>query len=145
LAAKIGCVRLARGAQRLSPHKEVAMIEWFSAGGWGMFPILAAGVFSVVVGVRAAKAPTKRRVALLRTLPGLLIVMGLFTFGTDMWSVNVHLNDPAFVKMIGATDDRLALVALMGVTESAQAITLAGLFATLVAGLRAVVAFRGEE
>jgi hypothetical protein len=80
--------------------------------------------------------------ALLKSLPTLIVVNALFTFGTDLWAVNVHLGSDAFLKArdIGAAD--LPFMALMGLTESGQALTLGGLLATIVVALRMVAEVR---
>ena len=114
------------------------MMDWFKAGGWGMFPILFIGVAGIVVGLRAAREPTKWRMTILRGLPTLIVVNALFTFGTNLWAVNVHLTNDAFLKArdIGAAE--LPFIALVGVTEAGQALTLGGLLATVVVALRLV-------
>lgn len=118
------------------------MMDMFRAGGFGMFPILAVGVFALVVGLRATMAPTPKRLALLKTLPGLIALIALFTFGTNMWAINTHLSDPAFAKNFGATEAQLPFIGIIGITEAAQAFTLGGLFAALTAALRAVAEWR---
>ena len=117
-------------------------MEWFKAGGFGMFPILAVGMFAIGVGVRAAMAPSARRLALLRSLLSLTVLVSLFAFGMNMWSVNTHLSDPAFVKEAGIAADQMSYVAMAGVTESGQAFTLGGLLATIAAALRAIAEWR---
>jgi hypothetical protein len=118
------------------------MMDWFKAGGFGMFPILAVGMFAIGVGIRAAMAPTTKRLALLRSLVPLIVLMSLFTFGTNLWAVNAHLSDPASVKAAGIATDQLSFIGLLGVTESGQAFTLGGLLATLAAALRAIAEWR---
>ena len=121
------------------------MMDWFRAGGFGMFPILAVGAFAISVGVRAAMAPTAKRLALLRSLPSLIVLLSLFTFGTNLWAVNVHLSDPAVVKAMGIAAEQLPFVGIIGITEAGQALTLGGLLAALAAALRAVAEWRGES
>jgi hypothetical protein len=50
--------------------------------------------------------------------------------------VNVHLSDEAFLKAQNIARSELPYVAVLGVTEAAQALTLGGLLATIVVGLR---------
>jgi hypothetical protein len=117
-------------------------MEWFKAGGFGMFPILAVGMFAIGVGVRAAIAPTTKRIALLRALVSLIIMLSLFTFGTNLWAVNVHLSSPAFVEAASASAGKMSDIGVLGVTESGQAFTLGGLLAAIAAVLRAVAEWR---
>jgi hypothetical protein len=118
------------------------MMDWFKAGGFGMFPILAVGMFAIGVGVRAAIAPTTKRIALLGSLLSLIVMLSLFTFGTNLWAVNEHLSSPASVEAASAAAGRMSYIGLLGVTESGQAFTLGGLLATIAAALRAVAAWR---
>jgi hypothetical protein len=122
------------------------MMEWFRAGGWGMFVILAIGAAAIGYGVGAVRRPTGERIAALRGLIGMILTSALFAFGTNMWAVNRHLSDEAFVKARAITAADLPFVALMGVTEAAQALTLGGLLALAVAALRVLAERRrGRE
>ena len=114
------------------------MIQWFQSGGFGMFPILFIGIFSVVVGAKAAQQPTASRLAMLKSLPTLIVVSALASFGTNLWAVNSHLSDEAFVKAMNIGAAELPFVAVIGVTEAGQALTLGGMMATLVVILRLV-------
>lgn len=118
------------------------MMDWFKAGGFGMFPILAVGMFAIGVGVRAAMAPTTKRIALLRSLLSLIVLMSLFTFGTNLWAVNAHLSSPASVEAASTSAGQMAYIGVLGVTESGQAFTLGGLLATIAGVLRAVAEWR---
>jgi hypothetical protein len=118
------------------------MMDWFKAGGWGMFPILFIGVAGIVVGMRAAREPTKHRMALLKSLPTLIVVNALFAFGTNLWAVNTHLASDAFLKARDIGSAELPFIAMMGVTEAGQALTLGGLLATIVVALRLVAELR---
>lgn len=118
------------------------MMDWFRAGGGGMFLILALGVGSIVVGLRAAQAPTASRLSALRSLPTLILVSALFSFGSNLWAVNHHLSDDAFLKARGIGAAELPFTALLGVTEAGQALTLGGLMAMLVVALRLVAEVR---
>lgn len=121
------------------------MKDWFMAGGFGMFPILAVGAFAIGVGARAAMAPTVKRISLLRALISLTVLCSLFAFGTNLWAVNVHLSDPAFLKSAGIAAGDLAFTGIIGVTESGQALTLGGLLASIAGVLAAVAAFRSPD
>ncbi len=118
------------------------MKEWFMAGGWGMFTILLIGAGAVGYGIKAIQQPTEKRLAVLRALPALVVLDALFAFGTNMWAVNVHLSNDAFIKERGIAAGEQAFVAAMGMTEAAQALTLGGLMALLVATLRVVAEAR---
>ena len=113
-------------------------MEWFQAGGWGMFLILIIGAGSIGYGVRALQAPSERRLATLRALPGLLVTAALFTFGTNMWAVNRFLSNDALVKAQGLDEAKLPFVGIIGLTEATQALTLGGLLAFIVFALRVV-------
>jgi hypothetical protein len=115
------------------------MMDWFKAGGFGMFVILLLGAAGIGYGVKAWLSPTKGRAATLRAFPSLILFGSLFTFGTDLWAVNVHLSDEHFLKAAGIAADQSAFVAMMGLTEAAQALTLGGLLALVVVALRMVV------
>lgn len=114
------------------------MMEWFQAGGWGMFTVLILGAGGIGFGVKAIGKPTPERLAMLRSLPAMIGMLSLFTFGTNLWAVNVHLNSDAFLKArnISATD--APLIGILGVTEAAQVLTLGGLLAVIVLALRMV-------
>jgi hypothetical protein len=117
-------------------HKEDEMGEWFKAGGFGMLVILALGVASVAFGVATLQKPTSERLAAMRSLPGLIVTSALFAFGTNLWAVNVHLTNEAFVSARGIGAAELPFVAMMGFTEAGQALTLGGLLAFIVVALR---------
>ncbi len=114
------------------------MIEWYRAGGFGMFPILFLGLGALVVGARAVREPTGARVATLRSLTTLILLCALFAFGSNLWAVNVHISDPAFVKAHEISAAELPLAMMFGLTEAGQALTLGGLLAALAAALRLV-------
>ncbi|MFO0759742.1 MAG: hypothetical protein U0359_24860 [Byssovorax sp.] len=115
------------------------MMDWFKAGGFGMFIILALGAAGVGYGVSAWLNPTRRRQKVLRSFPALILSAALFTFGTDLWAVNTHLGNETFLKTIGVTPDQTAFVAMMGLTEAAQALTLGGVLAMIVIAIKMVV------
>ena len=112
------------------------MGEWFRAGGWGMYPIVVAGVVSLVVAVRALRTPTPGRIAALRNLPTVIVTLALMTFGTNLWAVATHLSDDAFVKARGWSGDQIPVIGFVDLGESAQALTLGGLLAFFVVLLR---------
>jgi hypothetical protein len=113
-------------------------MEWFQAGGFGMFALLVIGAASIGYGVTAMRDPTAKRLAVLRALPGLLGTAALFTFGTDMWAVNRYLSR----ETATAASEALGHVGIVGITEAAQAFTLGGLLAFVVAMLRVVAESR---
>jgi hypothetical protein len=113
------------------------MTTWFAAGGFGMFVVLAIGVASIVYGVMALRDPSAERLAALRSLPSLIVASALFTFGTNAWAVNRALESDAFMKVRGLTPGDLPVVGLVGLTEAVQVLTLGGLLAAIVLGLRA--------
>ena len=112
------------------------MVEWFMAGGFGMIVILLLGAGSIGVAGATLQKPSEQRLKTLRALPGLIVTAALFSFGTNMWAVNTHLTDETFLKAreIGSAD--LPFVAMMGLTEATQALTLGGLLAFVVVALR---------
>ena len=115
------------------------MMNWFQAGGFGMFAILILGAGAIGFGAKVIGKPTAERVAMLRALPALIGFVSVFGFGTGLWAVNVHLTGDAGA---GAGD---AFVALMGVCEAAQALTLGALMAAVVTALRMVAEVRAAQ
>lgn len=114
------------------------MMEWFQAGGWGMFAVLILGAGGIGFGVKAIGKPTAERLAWLRTMPALIGMVSLFTFGTNMWAVNVHLSNDAFLKARNISMAEAPLLGVLGVTEAAQVFTLGGLLAAVVLVLRMI-------
>jgi hypothetical protein len=114
------------------------MMNWFLAGGVGMFLILAIGVGAIGYGVKAVRDPSAERLAALRGLPALIAAAGVFAFGTDLWAVNRALSNEEMLKAHGIAESQLSVVGLIGLTEAAQALTLAGLLTVIVVGLRVV-------
>lgn len=114
------------------------MMEWFAAGGSGMFLILAIGAGSILYGVRALPRPSPERIARLRALPALLAATALFTFGRNMWGVNKALDGDVFQKAHNLTPADMPVVGLVGFTEAVQVFTLAGALAVAVVVLRVV-------
>jgi hypothetical protein len=108
------------------------MGTWFAAGGFGMVVVAALGLASLFIGGRAVGAPTKARLELLRSAPGLLIALALFAFGSNLWAVYLH------VAEAGPGD------AMIGVLEAAQPLTLAGLLAAGVTVLRMIAEGRAR-
>jgi hypothetical protein len=112
------------------------MMEWFMAGGFGMFTVLAIGVGAIGYGARAVHGPTEGRIAALRALPALILTNALFAFGVNLWAVNRALSSDAFSKARGIGEAQLPVVGLIGITEAAQALTLGGLLAMILVALR---------
>jgi hypothetical protein len=112
------------------------MMEWFSSGGFGMFLVLAFGAASIGYGAKATQTPTAERVETLRALPALLFAAGTFAFGVNMWAVNRALESDSFQKARHLTAADMPLLGIIGVTESVQVLTLAGLLAAFIVGLR---------
>lgn len=108
------------------------MMEWFQAGGFGMFTVLAIGAGAIGFGVKALSQPTAERLAVLRGLPGLIAMAALFHFGTNMWTVCRFLTKGS--TGMPAADS--AAQGLVGVCEASQALTLGALMAMLVVVLR---------
>ena len=118
------------------------MMDWFKAGGFGMFVILAIGAGAIGVSVKALLNPTAERIATLRSLPTLILTTALFTFGTDLWTVATHLESESFAKTFGVTDAEKPFIGLLGLCEASQALTLGGLMAAAVVVLRMVAEAR---
>ncbi len=114
------------------------MMDWFLAGGTGMFMILAIGVGSIAYAAQAVREPTSPRLAALRSLPALILSSALFATGTGLWMVNHGLSSDTLAKGQGMTRADLTTIGLIGFTEAAQAVTLGALLAMIVLGLRAV-------
>lgn len=114
------------------------MMDWFMAGGWGMWTILAAGVASIGYGAKAVREPSAERLAVLRGLPALIGTMALFTFGTDLWAVNRALSNESWQKAHNIAAGDLPVIGLVGLTESGQAFTLGAFLAIIVIALRLV-------
>ncbi len=114
------------------------MMDWFAAGGFGMFMILAIGVGAIGYGTKTVLAPSGERLAVLRALPSLVVASSLVAFGTGLWAVNRALSNDAFLKAHAAGPGEPALLGIVGFTEAAQAVTLAGILAMLVVALRVV-------
>ncbi len=103
------------------------MGTWFAAGGFGMLVVAAMGAASLFIGGRALGAPTEGRLRFLRAAPGVLAALAAFAVGTNLWAVYLHVaSSPA---------DGVALV---GMLEAAQPITLAGMLMAGVMALRLV-------
>ncbi len=111
------------------------MMDWFKAGGFGMFVILLLGAGGIGYGIKALLNPTKGRAATLRSFPALITSAALFAFGTNLWAVNGYLTREAEK---GITD-ALPVGALIGFTEAAQALTLGGVLALVVVALKMAV------
>ena len=118
------------------------MMNWFLAGGSGMFLVLALGLGSIGYAANAVREPTAPRLAALRSLPSLIVISGLFTFGTGLWVVNHALESDTFPQARGIARADLPTIGLIGFTEAAQALTLGALLAMIVLGLRLVAETR---
>jgi hypothetical protein len=129
-------VAWARAVLKAEPGGYV-MMSWFKAGGFSMFMVLAIGLASIAYAVKALRDPNAERLAMLRSLPSLLGMASLFGFGTNAWAVNQALESKAFAEAHQLAANDLAVVGLVGLTESVQVFTLAGLLAAIVLGLRA--------
>lgn len=118
------------------------MMDWFMAGGFGMWVVLAIGAGAIGYGVKAVREPSAQRVSMLGSFAALLVTNALFTFGTNMWAVNRALSNESFHKAHGLVAGDLPLVGLVGFTEATQALTLGGLLAVVVLVLRMVTEAR---
>jgi len=114
------------------------MMDWFQAGGAGMFLVLAIGIGSIGYAVKATREPTARRLAALRSLPTLILTSAIFTLGLNLWGVNHALVSDAFMQAHGITRADLPTIGLLGFIEAAQTLTLGALLAMIVLGLRIV-------
>jgi hypothetical protein len=59
--------------------------------------------------------------------------------------VNVHLSSETFVKGQGIGASELPVIAVLGVTEAAQALTLGGLMAAIVVARRLATELRQAQ
>lgn len=121
------------------------MKYWFMSGGWCMITLLLISVPAIGVGVGALRSPTAGKLAALRSLPSLIMLNAVMGLGVNLWSVNQHLTDEAFVKANGVNEAQLPFVAMIGLTESAQTLTLGGLCAMVVIGLRIAAEVRASQ
>jgi hypothetical protein len=97
------------------------MIESFHEGGWGMFPTLFFGAVALAAAAVYAIRPERRFVPLVVSTSLLTMVSGLLGFVRGVSASFQHVTD--------ATD---RAVAMIGVGESAQNVTLALIFIGLV-------------
>ncbi len=112
------------------------MAAWFFAGGFGMLLIAALGLAAIFVGASAlAGAPTDGRLRFLRATPGLLGALAFMTFGLNLWVVNRHISEKGDDLRIG----------FVGLFESAQSFTLAGLLAAIAITLRLFAEARAKK
>jgi hypothetical protein len=121
------------------------MIEWFQAGGFGMWVILAIGVGAIGASIRAAGKPSAERIAVLRALPALIVTSALFGFGANLWAILRHLGSESFLKAHGIAEGQTTLAGLLGFAEAGQVFTLAGLLTMLVLALRMVAESRHAQ
>jgi hypothetical protein len=115
------------------------MWTWFTAGGFGMFMVLAVGVAGIGYGAKTLADPTGERVAALRGMPAVIALVALFTFGVNVWAVNRALENDAFAAAHAA---QLPVLGIVGLTEAAQVFTLGGALAAIVAAMAAAAASR---
>jgi hypothetical protein len=113
------------------------MMNWWMAGGFAMWMVLAIGAASIAYGVKALRDPSAERIAVLRSLPSLIGMAALFGFGTNAWAVNRALESDAFAKAHNLAAADMPVIGLVGFTEAVQVFTLAGLLAAIVLGVRA--------
>ena len=118
------------------------MKDWFMAGGFGMWALLIIGAGAIGYGVKTLKAPTAGGVAALKSLSAILGLASLGAFGTNMWAVNVHLSNDAFLKAAGIANDQLAFTAMIGFTEASQVLTLGAHLALAVVVIRMIAEAR---
>lgn len=105
------------------------MAAWFAAGGFGMLLVAGLGLASIFVGASVlAGSPSVGKLRFLRSAPGLLGALAFFAFGLNLWAVYRHVSEHAGD---GA-------VAMVGLFEAAQPLTLAGLLAAVAITLRLV-------
>lgn len=103
------------------------MGTWFMAGGFGMVVVAALGFASLFIGGRALGAPTEARLRFLRSAPSLIAALALFATGTGLWAVYLHVSANPSEQ-----------VALIGMLEAAQPLTLGSLLIAGVIALRMV-------
>lgn len=97
------------------------MIDAFHEGGWGMFPTLFFGALALAAAAVYALRPERRFVPLVVSTSLLTMVSGLLGFVRGVSASFQHVTDAS---------DRA--VAMVGVGESAQNITLALIFIGVV-------------
>ena len=121
------------------------MMEWFKAGGFWMWVILAIGVGAIGHGARTVRKPSAERIASLRCLPALLVTSALVGFGLNLWAILRHLESESFLKAHGIAEGQTTLAGILGFAEAGQVFTLAGLLAMLVLALRVAAESRHAQ
>jgi uncharacterized protein YybS (DUF2232 family) len=101
------------------------MLNWFTAGGFGMLLVSVVGLGMLAAAARAVLAPSEARVNFLRAVPSLLLGLALFASGFNLWTVYLHIQ--------GAPSEAIALI---GMLEAAQPLTLAGVLIAAVSVMR---------
>jgi hypothetical protein len=77
----------------------LAMLEFFLAGGWIMFVLLAIGVPQIVVAARFAREASPHRLALIRALTAALVFAAIAGTASDLMAVATHVADnPEWLK-----------------------------------------------
>ena len=82
------------------------------------------------------------KVAQLKSATALRGFAALGAFGTNMWAVNVHLSNDAFLKAADISNDQRAFTAMIGFTEASQVLTLGSVLAFVVVVIRMVAESR---
>jgi hypothetical protein len=80
------------------------MSNAFQLGGWGMYPTLVFGLFTIGVALWHAFRPDRRRVGLLVSLGLMTLISGTLGFVTGLIKTTTHLD--------GAPDKSIALIGL---------------------------------
>jgi hypothetical protein len=97
------------------------MITWFTAGGFGMVMVAIVGLVATFGAGRVAAAPTEGALRMLRLAPVLIGALAMLGFGMNLWTVYRHVaSAPA------------SAVAIVGVLEAAQPLTLGAGFVVVV-------------
>jgi len=106
------------------------MFEAFRQGGWGMYPTTIAGLFLVGAAARYAMRPERRRLAIVRTLALLTLLVATLGFVTGVIRT--------FTSAAGVDAHELGGCVVAGVGESLNNLGL-GLVLLVIATLATVV------
>jgi len=107
---------------------EMSLVQFVCEGGFGMYPVLAAGCASLGAAIRYAIAPDRGRLAFTGALSLTTTIAMAFATWTNVGAVMGFLEDPARVP-----DAEIARTLFQGLKEAGRPGTLGGAILLLVA------------
>ncbi|MRG93758.1 hypothetical protein [Polyangium spumosum] len=105
-----------------------SLVQFMCEGGWGMYPVLAAGSAALGAAVRYALAPDRGKLAFTAALSVTTVIATITGVWTNVGAVMSFLEDPA-----RASDAEITRTLFQGLKEAGRPGTLAGPLLTLVA------------